>query len=254
MPSSPTPLCPPPCLRRAVNGTKYCAEHQTTNRRIEHNRAYDRYRDNNDPIRKLYRTPRWQATRRIVLRRDILCRSCGHERATEVDHILSARLVVDNFGVAEFYNPDRLQGLCHPCHSSKTASEYGWTNRKGTRFDSLGNRGNTTVVCGLPGAGKSEYVKQHAAQDDHVFDYDVVMSEVTGLPIYETLPDAIGSVLAKRDQFIEATQYSTHHVWIIVSNPKAAVVDMLRVAGAEIVVLDTPPDICAERIRNRKNT
>ena len=142
MPSSPAPLCRD-CSNRAVGGTRYCADHQTKNSAAEYRSLYEQQRSD-DPIRQLYRNRRWiKGTRVKVLNRDILCVSCGHRRATEADHILSARLVVDNFGVDEFYNPERCQGLCHSCHSSKTALECGWTGSKGTRLEQLTDRSNT---------------------------------------------------------------------------------------------------------------
>jgi 5-methylcytosine-specific restriction endonuclease McrA len=249
MPSSPTPLCLD-CTSRAINGTKYCDKHQAKNNAADHKRIYDRYRAD-DPVRELYRRKRWKATRFKVLHRDILCVSCGHRVATEADHILSARLVVDNFGVDEFYNPERCQGLCHECHSSKTSLECGWTGRKGTRLESLGDRSNTTVVCGAAGSGKTTYVFSNKKPDDLFWDYDICMQEITGLPMWQGLPGAIGSVLAKRDQFIESTAHSKNHVWLTVTNPKAVIVTMLQEAGAKIVVMDTPAEVCEARLRER---
>jgi 5-methylcytosine-specific restriction endonuclease McrA len=250
MPSSPAPLCRD-CSKRAVNGTRYCDDHQTKNNASEIRSLYESNRAD-DPIRQLYKTRRWiKGTRVKVLNRDILCVACGHRRATEADHILSARLVVDNFSVDEFYNPDRCQGLCHSCHSSKTAVEYGWTGRKGTRLEQLTDRTNTTVVCGSAGSGKTTYVQQHKQPNDPVFDYDVAMAEITGLPMHQSLPGAIGSVLAKRDQFIESTAHCPYRVWIIVSNPEAVIVRMLRAVGASVIVMDTPHDVCAQRLQAR---
>jgi hypothetical protein len=77
------------------------------------------------------------------------------------------------------------------------------------------------------------------------------MQEITGLPLHEGLPNAVGSVLAKRDAFIESTAYSTHHVWIIVANPKAVIVKMLTDAGANLIAMDTPEDVCLQRLRER---
>ncbi len=94
-----------------------------------HKRLYDRQRAD-DPIRVLYRSKRWQRTRRIVIARDVLCRACGHKAGTDVDHIVSARVIVERFGVEEFYNPDRCQLLCHGCHAKKTATESGWAGSK----------------------------------------------------------------------------------------------------------------------------
>ena len=92
MPVTPTGLCRD-CSSRAVDGTRYCARHQTDNKPKQHKRLYDRHRAD-DPTRALYRCKRWQATRTKVLNRDILCVACGHKAATEADHILSARIVL----------------------------------------------------------------------------------------------------------------------------------------------------------------
>lgn len=249
MPSAPTGICRD-CASRAVTGSKYCARHQSDNSSKQHKRLYDRHRAD-DPTRALYRCKRWQATRTRVLSRDILCMACGYRVATECDHILSARLVLDNFGIDEFYSADRCQGLCHDCHSSKTAMESGFTGSKGTKLESLGDRTNTTVVCGPAASGKSTYVATHKEDDDKVWDYDVVMAELTGLPMHESLPGAIGSVLAHRDQWIQATEHCKHHCWLIVSNQLSSVVQMMREAGATIIVMDTPNDVCKARLRAR---
>jgi 5-methylcytosine-specific restriction endonuclease McrA len=249
MPSSPSTICRM-CNSRATHDG-YCERHSGS--KNDSKRSYDRFRAD-DPIRALYRgknAKRWQRVRQQVLRRDVLCKSCGHEAATVVDHILVARLVVDNYGVDEFYNPDRLQGLCKTCHDIKTTHESGWTGRKGTQLTDLGDRSNTTVVCGQSGSGKSTYVERFKRPNDLVWDYDVIMAEITGLPLHQGLPGAIGSVLANRDQWIEATRYSTNHCWLIVSNPQAVIVEMMRDAGATIVVMDTPDDECQRRLKQR---
>jgi len=144
----------------------------------------------------------------VVLRRDVLCTSCGHQAATICDHILVARLVVDNFGVDAFYDPERLSGLCKTCHDKKTTHESGWCGKKATTLtvDTIGDRTNTTVVCGQAGSGKTTYVAEHAASNDSRWDYDDVMHVITGLPLHQGLPGAIGSVLADRDRWIAATQ------------------------------------------------
>lgn len=248
MPSSPSGICRT-CSRRQVPGTKYCDKHQDAVN--EHKRNYDRYRQD-DPLRKLYRTPRWKnGTRLIVLRRDILCVACGHNVATEVDHILTARLVIDNFGKDAFYDPNRCQGLCHSCHSAKTSHESGWVNRTGTKLTELGDRSNTTVVCGQAASGKTTYVANNQADDDLVWDYDVVMQQITGLPMHQGLQGAIGSVLANRDQWIQATEHTTKHCWLIVSNPNAAIVKLMADAGATVVVMDTDEAECQRRLKAR---
>lgn len=248
MPSTPGGICRS-CLRRASSGSKYCDQHQ--NAANDHKRHYDRYRSD-DPTRKLYKSRRWlKGTRLIVLRRDILCRSCGHQVATEVDHILSARLVIDNFGMDAFFDPARCQGLCHNCHSAKTALESGWVNRNATKLTDFGDRRNTTVVCGQSGSGKTTFVSQKKADDDFVWDYDVVMHELTDLPMHQGMQGAIGSVLANRDQWIQATEHTTKHCWLIVSNPDAGIVKLMAAAGAAVVTLQTTDEDCQRRLRAR---
>jgi 5-methylcytosine-specific restriction endonuclease McrA len=246
VPSSPTGICRSCSSRATANG--FCDRHQHVKK--EHKRLYDRFRED-DPVRALYRCKRWQRVRLVVLRRDILCRSCEHQAATECDHILSARIVLDNFGVDAFYDPDRLQGLCHRCHSSKTSVESSWTGKRGTKITELGDRSNTTVVCGQAGSGKTTYVADHKAAKDLVWDFDVCMMEITGLPMHQSLSGAVGSVLANRDAWVEATRHSINRCWLIVSNPKAAIVSMMRDAGAQVIVMDTADDECQRRLRAR---
>ena len=251
MPSCPNGICLD-CRSKATIGSKYCANHQVNNQRRQTRITYDEMRSDDD-LRQLYRSNRWKAVRKVVFRRDnYLCRSCGHKAATEVDHTPRARIIVDEFGVDEFFNVDRLMALCHGCHSQKTRHELGFT-KGGTNLTSttIGNRSQFTVVCGPAGSGKTYYVATHKADDDKVWDYDVVMAEITGLPIHEGLEGAVGSVLAHRDTWIRATEHCKHHCWLIVSNPKAVIVGMMRDAGANVVVMDTPDDVCQQRLRDR---
>jgi 5-methylcytosine-specific restriction endonuclease McrA len=249
-PVSPGGLCLD-CQRRALPGTRYCQAHQTDNQARQKRLLYDSF-GRDEELRPLYRCKRWEVTRQRVLRRDILCVACGHRAATEVDHVLRARLVVDNFGLDEFYSVDRLKGLCHTCHSQKTAHESGWAGSKGTRIESLSDRTNTIVVCGQPASGKSTYIEEHKQQDDLVWDYDVVMQRITGLPLHQSLQGAIGSVLADRDNFIQATSMCERRVWIICANPSAYIVKLLHEAGASVVTMQTPDDECQRRLQARR--
>ena len=62
---------------------------------------------------------KWLKLRKIILTRDPYCKAGGcHEWSTEVDHIKSKRSVGTD-------NPRNLQGMCHDCHSRKTAIEDG---------------------------------------------------------------------------------------------------------------------------------
>ena len=89
-------------------------------------KQYDRERST-DPIRKLYNTVRWFWVRKNVLARDRICVRCRQWAAEEADHAIPARKYVRLHGgdMNRFYDESNLQGLCKPCHSSKTATEDG---------------------------------------------------------------------------------------------------------------------------------
>ena len=98
-----SPLCP------ELTHERYCTRHEGTpnrDRRSAAKRGYGRT---------------WQRLRRMVLRREPLCRKCKAEEgiytaATDVDHIIPKR----DGGTDEMSN---LQALCHSHHSQKTARE-----------------------------------------------------------------------------------------------------------------------------------
>lgn len=64
----------------------------------------------------------WRKLRQIILNRDPVCRSCSRAASTDVDHIRPR-----SKGGKD--DPANLQGLCHSCHSRKTASEDGGFGR-----------------------------------------------------------------------------------------------------------------------------
>jgi 5-methylcytosine-specific restriction protein A len=60
------------------------------------------------------RLPRgWEKLRRFVLDRDPICRICGNASSTEVDHVVPG----------DDHRLSNLQGVCAPCHKSKTQGE-----------------------------------------------------------------------------------------------------------------------------------
>jgi 5-methylcytosine-specific restriction protein A len=83
----------------------------------------------NDPIRKLYKTATWRATRLAILFRDPKCRLCHKADSTIADHIIPARKFMRSIGEGDpslFYDENNLQGVCKACHDAKTAKECGW--------------------------------------------------------------------------------------------------------------------------------
>jgi 5-methylcytosine-specific restriction endonuclease McrA len=100
--------------------------------------AIDRMRAD-DPLRKLYRTQLWRATRRLVLARDPFCGLCPDLQApalsTIVHHVISARKYIGEQGgdQAAFFDQGNLQGVCKACHDATTARECGFAPTRETK-------------------------------------------------------------------------------------------------------------------------
>jgi 5-methylcytosine-specific restriction enzyme A len=109
----------PGCWYTATHG-RYCDEHKRYDEQLEQS-----YRDSN-PLRVLYQTAKWKVCRAIVLARDPICVECKRAAATQADHKERAQTIARLYGIAEFFNPARCQGLCKSCHSRKTALEVGY--------------------------------------------------------------------------------------------------------------------------------
>lgn len=94
----------------------------------------------NDPIRKLYKTATWRATRLVILFRDPVCKLCHKAASTIADHAArtymaqrhllsgSERTAPDH---SLFFDETNLQGVCKACHDVKTAKECGWAGGAG---------------------------------------------------------------------------------------------------------------------------
>jgi 5-methylcytosine-specific restriction protein A len=117
------------CQRTTLPGSPHCADHQTENRAARESAERNRRRRDN-PLKRFYDNAQWRKrTVPYVLQRDPLCKLaivCGGDGfSTEVDHIVRAEVYVAQHDgdTRAFFDPDNLRGVCHRCHSHKTALE-----------------------------------------------------------------------------------------------------------------------------------
>lgn len=102
-----------------------------------------------------------------------------------------------------------------------------------------------TVVCGAPGSGKTSWVRSQIRRGEMVVDVDSLFAALTMRPLYDKPESLIGAVLSLRDHVIE----SYEPAWVISSDPTITYrTEMRERFGARVVVLETPADVCVERI------
>lgn len=192
---------------------------------------------------------RWQKARATYLERNPVCISCG-ARATLVDHKVPHR-----GDQALFWNRANWQPLCTSCHSgAKQRIEKSSPAVEARRHPFL-RRPNCPVVmvCGPAGAGKTTYVRNHAGPNDIIIDLDVIRARIAGTPIHAFSPQHTAQALDERNRILAslAHQPADRVAWFIIAAPEQADRDTWqRKLNARVVMLDTPLEICVERIRN----
>ena len=109
------------------------------------------------------------------------------------------------------------------------------------------------VVCGQSGAGKSTWVAERRQPGDLVFDWDDLMTTMFALPRGDKRKGAFDVLMALRDSLLAwlAVNDLWADVFLIVADEKQARTIATRIRG-EVVVLDTPLEVCAERIAERR--
>src|SRR5690242_8777483 len=98
----------------ALGSGKYCAAHvdEDQRRRMADDKARGAH-----PLRKLYGTPRWEATRLQVITRDPVCKLCGM-RASQVAHHRERARIYAALDHELFFDISNLEGVCKRCHDA----------------------------------------------------------------------------------------------------------------------------------------
>lgn len=193
---------------------------------------------------------KWQQYRVSFLARNPLCRMCMDDgyvvAANEVDHVIPHKGSDDPL----FWDVNNHQALCKPCHQRKTQSESMGRapNRPSLRPSAI----PVTIVCGPPASGKTRYVEMHKQHGDIVIDLDAIKAQLTGLPWYHPHADArLNDAILERNKQLNALAHerTARHAWFITSAPSAAEREWWRrTLGATTLVLETPSDVCMNRI------
>lgn len=114
------PCRQPGCRKLTKNG--YCEEHEQ-----QHQRRYESQQQRVSSAKRGYGR-KWRTESKAFLAEYPWCKACLDkgikEPATEVDHIIPHK-----GNQKLFWDKKNWQGLCHSCHSRKTAGEDGGFGR-----------------------------------------------------------------------------------------------------------------------------
>lgn len=106
------------------------------------------------------------------------------------------------------------------------------------------------VVHGPPASGKTTYVMQHKGDNDVIFDFDKVMSALSGLPPHQKNKNLISYCTDIRALIIEKAlrQPSVDKTWIITTKIGDEMKGQLSDIPVEFIHIDTPKEECLKRI------
>lgn len=195
---------------------------------------------------------RHKAWRTAVLLADSWrCRSCGKvcsgPKEAQADHIIP----ISQGGGR--YDVTNGQCLCLKCHAVKTAGEASERRSRWSPHPAWlpKPKAHLTVVCGPPASGKTHYVAQHRKPNDIVIDVDSIAHELLSTTGHNWSREHLPVVMRKRNQMLaELSKLPDRAAWLIAIEPTATARGWWaeKVGAKQIIVLETHPRVCDERI------
>ena len=207
--------------------------------------------------------------RLAVLTRDAwVCRECGKvcagKRQAHADHVSP---IVAGTGYCENglsrYDPSAGQCLCASCHGRKTATEENGSRSIGSWSPHPKwlpkSKIPLIVVCGPPASGKNKYVEDRKQPGDLVIDLDEIGSRMAGSQTHCWDRQLLPRAMRQRNKMLAGLGQNSpgqcKRAWLIVCEPAAEHrqywVDKL--GAKEVVVIETPEQICESRITAAKD-
>ena len=118
---------------------------------------------------------------------------------------------------------------------------------KGSTF---GLEPRVVVVHGPPASGKTSYVMKNKGENDVMFDFDRVMSALSGLPPHEKNNNLISYCMDIRTGIINKAMRTGRidKTWIIATNVDEEMKGRLSDVPVKYIHMDTPKEECLKRI------
>lgn len=196
------------------------------------------------------RSKEWEAFRQALINERVneegyvICEHCHKPIVKAYDliahHIIE--LTEENYTDANIsLNPENIQLVHHRCHNF-IHNKLGYSCRQ------------VFIVYGSPLSGKSSYVKDAMSEGDLIIDMDNIWQCVSGCDRY-VKPNRLKSVVfSVRDNLLESVKFRRgkwNNCYIIGGYPyKGERERLLDSLGAREIFIDTPKDVCIERLMN----
>ncbi len=216
-----------------VHGNKEGAKHQYKKRFVK--------------VKPRSARPWGRLRKRILIRDRYTCQQCGKiDVHLQVDHKKPrAQGGTDD--------EENLQSLCDMCHSIKTSNENdSLTSTMFPEWLPVSTR-PFIVVCGRPAAGKSTYVSERLKPGDLVVDLDLMAEEI-GRQLHTFSPQERHGLVRMRNQRIASYingEINGNKCYIVTVAGSPSQREFWKARGAEIIIIDTPVDICQRRINGQ---
>ena len=254
MPNRPMRPCKHYGCRELVQ-SGYCKEHENNNK-TKRNKDIDSKRLNANQRGYTYR---WQKERLIFLQKNPLCVHCLEAGrltpANIVDHIVPHKCDTNLF----WDKKNNWQALCKKCHDIKTLTEDSDWKNCGTIYYPYNIPKliiPLNVVCGPIASGKSTYIQNNKGDKDYVIDVDEIISQISGLSIYEAdFNIYVDEAIVERNTRLAKLTWHTEYkkVWLAATSASKWQRDYWRDRyQATVYVLETDVDECIKRMNQDK--
>lgn len=173
-------------------------------------------------------------------------RKCGRVGTDmEVDHIKPR----SQGGKDEMEN---LQTLCELCHAMKTSTEASSRSASMCPEWMPATTKRMVVVCGRPACGKTTYISKLKGQNDLVIDLEKMAWEMRRKLEDMSKQELFSLIRLRNNKIAKFARSETPHeiCWILTTAGRPYQREFWQKRGAEVVVVDTPVDVCQRRIND----
>lgn len=107
------------------------------------------------------------------------------------------------------------------------------------------------VIHGPPLSGKTTYVQKHKGPNDLIYDFDYIMSVISGLPVHKHNTNLIGYVLDIRDLIINRLKREKRldKAWIITTRLRKDLIEQLKGLDVEYIHLKVDKETQLKRLK-----